>query len=136
MHPVIRSCVGSQHINALHRTASEHHLPCTQQIFTPRELSQLDVYGTWAVIRNRLHTDDSFEFNKTLKGIKESILHLPDATEQDEQALQAVKVRNMITCVMNVYICSWLDEHISVCYLTPSPQQNWYVCWGHSNLVW
>lgn len=63
------------------------------EIFTPRELSQLDVYGTWAVIRNRLHTDDSFEFNKTLKGIKESMLHLPDATEQDEQALQAVKAR-------------------------------------------
>ena len=76
-----------------------------QQIFTPRELSQLDVYGTWAVIRNRLHTDDSFEFNKTLKGIKESMLHLPDATEQDEQALQAVKVRNRMkacsVCLLN-----------------------------------
>ena len=97
MAPHLRSCVGSQHINTLHSTASEHSLPCTQQIFTPRELSQLDVYGTWAVIRNRLHTDDSFEFNKTLKGIKESILHLPDATEQDEQALQAVKVRKRMT---------------------------------------
>ncbi len=104
MHPVIRSCVGSQHINALHRTASEHHLPCTQQIFTPRELSQLDVYGTWAVIRNRLHTDDSFEFNKTLKGIKESILHLPDATEQDEQALQAVKVSINNMCDECLYL--------------------------------
>ena len=91
------SCVGTHHSNTLHSTAAEHHLPCMQQIFTPRELSQLDVYGTWAVIRNRLHTDDSFEFNKTLKGIKESMLHLPDATEQDEQALQAVKVRNSMT---------------------------------------
>ncbi len=101
----MRSGVGSQHSNTSHSTASEHHLPCMQQIFTPRELSQLDVYGTWAVIRNRLHTDDSFEFNKTLKGIKESILHLPEATEQDEQALQAVKVRISMT------VCSMFDEH-------------------------
>ena len=34
------------------------------QIFTLRELSQLDVYGTWAVLRNQLTTDDSFQFNK------------------------------------------------------------------------
>ena len=65
---------------------------CMLQVFTQRELSQLDVYGTWAVIRNRLHTDDSFEFNKTLKGIKDSIEHLPDATQEEEEALQAVKV--------------------------------------------
>lgn len=73
---------------------SSHKQPllCVLQIFTQRELSQLDVYGTWAVIRNRLHTDDSFEFNKTLKGIKDSIEHLPDATQEEEEALQAVKV--------------------------------------------
>lgn len=68
-------------------------LASKSEIFTPRELSQLDVYGTWAVIRNRLHTDDSFEFNKTLKGIKDSIEHLPDATQEEEEALQAVKAR-------------------------------------------
>lgn len=29
-----------------------------------RERNQLDVYGTWAVLRNQLNTDDSFQFNK------------------------------------------------------------------------
>ena len=62
------------------------------QIFTPREQSQLDVYGTWGARRNELYTDDSFAFNKTIKGIKDSILHLEDATEDQELALQAVKM--------------------------------------------
>ena len=34
------------------------------QLFTTREKTQLDVYGTWAVLRNQLATDDSFQFNK------------------------------------------------------------------------
>lgn len=35
------------------------------QVFTLREKSQLDVYGTWAVLRTQLATtDDSFAFNK------------------------------------------------------------------------
>lgn len=34
------------------------------QVFTVRERNQLEVYGTWAVLRNQLTTDDSFQFNK------------------------------------------------------------------------
>lgn len=34
-------------------------------MFTPRERAQLDVFGTWAVLRTQLATtDDSFAFNK------------------------------------------------------------------------
>lgn len=34
-------------------------------MFTVKERAQLDVYGTWAVLRNQLATtDDSFAFNK------------------------------------------------------------------------
>ena len=34
-------------------------------MFTIREKNQLDVYGTWAVLRTSLATpDDSFAFNK------------------------------------------------------------------------
>lgn len=62
------------------------------QMFTPRERSQLDVYGIWSIERNQLHTDDSFTFNKTIKRIKEHIEHLDDAEEADEEALQAIKV--------------------------------------------
>lgn len=61
-------------------------------MFTAREKSQLDVYGIWSVTRNQLHTDDSFTFNRTIKSIKESISHLPDATEEEEEALQTIKV--------------------------------------------
>lgn len=40
-------------------------LPAQPQVFTTREKAQLDVYGTWAVLRNQLAaTDDSFAFNK------------------------------------------------------------------------
>ena len=62
------------------------------QMFTAREKSQLDVYGLWSVTRNQLHTDDSFTFNRTIKSIKDSISHLPEATEEEEEALQAIKV--------------------------------------------
>ena len=34
------------------------------QMFSSRELAQLDVYGLWAVLRWQLNTDDSFTFNK------------------------------------------------------------------------
>jgi hypothetical protein len=34
-------------------------------VFTPKERTQLDVYGVWAVLRHTLATtDDSFQFNK------------------------------------------------------------------------
>ena len=96
------------------------------QIFTQRELSQLDVYGTWAVIRNRLHTDDSFEFNKTLKGIKDSIAHLPDATQEEEEALQAVKVSHERTQSHRLTLqASLLNATASFLHL---------VCMAHSQL--
>ncbi len=50
------------------------------------------MYGLWGVLRGQLLTDDSFVFNKVLNRIKESIQHLPDATEEDEEALLRVKV--------------------------------------------
>jgi hypothetical protein len=33
-------------------------------VFSVREKNQLEVYGSWAVLRNQLTTDDSFQFNK------------------------------------------------------------------------
>ena len=63
-------------------------------MFTAREKSQLDVYGIWSVTRNQLHTDDSFTFNRTIKSIKDSIAHLPDALDEDEEALEAIKVQH------------------------------------------
>ena len=61
-------------------------------MFTARERSQLDVYGIWAVTRNQLHTDDSFTFNRMITHIKESVSHLPQADDEEEAALQAIKV--------------------------------------------
>lgn len=62
------------------------------QMFTARERSQLDVSGIWAVTRNQLHTDDSFTFNRMITRIKESVAHLPLADDEEEAALQAIKV--------------------------------------------
>ncbi len=62
------------------------------QIFGSREKAQLDVYGIWAVLRNQLHTDDSFVFNRVVGRIKESVSHLPEATPEDDGALQDIKV--------------------------------------------
>lgn len=50
------------------------------------------MYGLWGVLRGQLLTDDSFVFNKVLNRIKESIQHLSDATEEDEDALLRIKV--------------------------------------------
>ena len=61
-------------------------------MFTARERSQLDVYGIWAVTRNQLHTDDSFTFNRMITRIKESVSHLQQADDEEEAALQAIKV--------------------------------------------
>ena len=67
--------------------------PCScLQIFGSREKAQLDVYGIWAVLRNQLHTDDSFVFNRVVGRIKESVSHLPEATPEDDEALQDIKV--------------------------------------------
>ena len=70
----------------------EYTPPGAMQLFSQRQKGQLDVYGLWGVLRGQLLTDDSFVFNKVLNRIKESIQHLPDATEEDEEALLRVKV--------------------------------------------
>ncbi|CAL5220662.1 g2708 [Coccomyxa viridis] len=64
-----------------------------RELFSQRQKGQLDVYGLWGVLRGQLLTDDSFVFNKVLKRIRESIEHLSDATEEDEDALLRVKER-------------------------------------------
>ena len=74
-------------------------------MFTEREKLQLDVYGIWSVMRNQLHTDDSFTFNRTIKSIKDSILHLPDADEEEEEALQTIKVKEASVAVCAVTQC-------------------------------
>lgn len=71
-------------------------------MFTAREKSQLDVYGIWTVTRNQLHTDDSFTFNRTIKSIKDSIMHLPDATEEEEEALQTIKVQHVTAISVSI----------------------------------
>lgn len=62
------------------------------QLFTMRQKGQLDVYGLWGVLRGQLLTDDSFVYNRVLSRLKDSIQHLPEATEEDEKALLRVKV--------------------------------------------
>ncbi|CAK0783416.1 hypothetical protein CVIRNUC_006615 [Coccomyxa viridis] len=64
-----------------------------REVFSQRQKGQLDVYGLWGVLRGQLLTDDSFVFNKVLNRIKESIQHLSDAAEEDEEALLRVKER-------------------------------------------
>lgn len=62
------------------------------QLFSMRQKGQLDVFGLWGVLRGQLLTDDSFVYNRVLGRIKDSIQHLPEATEDDEEALLRVKV--------------------------------------------
>ena len=69
-----------------------HRSVLGMQVFSQRQKGQLDVYGLWGVLRGQLLTDDSFVFNKVLNRIKESIQHLSDAAEEDEDALLRVKV--------------------------------------------
>ncbi|KAL4419554.1 hypothetical protein ABPG77_006885 [Micractinium sp. CCAP 211/92] len=58
------------------------------EVFTVRERNQLEVYGTWAVLRNQLTTDDSFQFNKVVGRLKEMVADLPEAEEEDEGVLR------------------------------------------------
>jgi hypothetical protein len=66
------------------------------QLFTQRQKGQLDVYGLWAVLRGQLLTDDSFVYNRALGRIKDSVRHLPEARDEDDEALLRVQVRQ--TC--------------------------------------
>lgn len=74
---------------ALHAVAE---LAAAAQVFSMRQRGQLDVYGLWGVLRGQLLTDDSFEFNRVLSRIKDSIQHLPEATAEDDDALLRLKV--------------------------------------------
>lgn len=50
------------------------------QVFTTKEKAQLDVYGTWAVLRNQLAaTDDSFAFNKARARLLAGLLPCSDS---------------------------------------------------------
>ena len=69
------------------------------QIFSAQEKAQLDVYGLLAVLRNQLQTDDSFVLNKLLSRVKESISHLPIATDEDNLALEDLQVPTINICV-------------------------------------
>lgn len=50
------------------------------------------MYGLWGALRGQLLTDDSFVFNRVLGRIKDSIRHLPEAGDDEEDALLRVKV--------------------------------------------
>lgn len=73
------------------------------QIFSAREKLQLDVYGLLAVLRNQLHTDDSFVLNRILGRVKESIAKLPEADESDDQALKEFQVCFELTYRTNMF---------------------------------
>jgi hypothetical protein len=36
----------------------------SKDLFSSPQLSQLDVFGIWAVLRPQMYTDDSFVFNR------------------------------------------------------------------------
>ncbi|CAL8464520.1 g4055 [Coccomyxa elongata] len=72
----------------LFTVASKH-----AELFSMRQKGQLDVFGLWGVLRGQLLTDDSFVYNRVLSRIKDSIQHLPEATEDDDEALLRVKER-------------------------------------------
>jgi hypothetical protein len=57
-------------------------------VFSVREKNQLDVYGTWAVLRGQLATDDSFQFNKVVGQLKAAVAELPEAGPEDEEVVQ------------------------------------------------
>eukprot|EP00887_Chlorella_sp_A99_P008277 scaffold12.g8277.t1 len=62
-------------------------------LFVLAEREQLDVYGVWTVLRGQLGTDDSFQFNKVVARLKEMVAELPEATEADDEVLQALAAR-------------------------------------------
>lgn len=88
------------------------------QLFSQRQKGQLDVYGLWGVLRGQLLTDDSFVFNKVLKRIKESIEHLSDVSEEDEEALLRVKVHTVPMAVA-LKICPGMRH---ICYIASCKQ--------------
>jgi len=65
--------------------------PACLQIFSGREKLQLDVYGLLAVLLNQIQTDDSFVLNRILGKVKQSIQHLPEATEMDDAVLHTLQ---------------------------------------------
>lgn len=69
------------------------------QIFSVKEKLQLDVYGLQAVLQGQIQTDDSFVLNRILVRLKESIQHLPPATEDDDQVLHELEVSSDVLAI-------------------------------------
>ncbi len=88
------------------------------QIFTLRQKGQLDVYGVWGVWRGQLHSDDSFDFNKAVSRIKDSISHLPSATEHDDALLEGVQVRISLATWPALINCLWQHTWATDCRST------------------
>lgn len=70
----------------LFTVASKH-----AELFNKEQRAQLDVYGIWAVFRNKMYTDDSFAFNKVLSSLKQQIEELPkiDSVESEDAGVTA-----------------------------------------------
>ncbi len=82
------------------------------QLFSMRQKGQLDVFGLWGVLQGQLLTDDSFVYNRVLSRVKASIQHLPEATEEDDEALLRVKVPffMLATCCTYTILDTALDH--------------------------
>ncbi|WIA08282.1 hypothetical protein OEZ85_007725 [Tetradesmus obliquus] len=55
-------------------------------VLSRQQRAQLQVYCTWALLRNELFTDDSFAYNKVVGKIKAAVAALADADEEQEAA--------------------------------------------------
>lgn len=55
-------------------------------VLSRQQRAQLEVYCTWALLRNELFTDDSFAYNKVAGKIKAAVAALADADEEQEAA--------------------------------------------------
>lgn len=64
-----------------------------KHLFSTSELTELDVYGLWAVLRPQLATDDSFQFNRVVGVIKQHVAALPEASANDDAIMAALQAR-------------------------------------------
>jgi hypothetical protein len=55
-------------------------------VLSRQQRAQLEIYSTWALLRNELFTDDSFAYNKVVGKIKAAVAELLDADEEQEAA--------------------------------------------------
>lgn len=68
-----------------------HALDKHQELFSRPQRVQLEVYRIVGFLQNELHTDDSFVLNKALTGFKAMVDALPEAGEEDEEALEQLQ---------------------------------------------